>query len=1469
MKGFTLFLLINFFVILTACNVADQTDVNTTRSTSDSTVASESFEYSSKVAQFVQNTSEVNIIPTSYFSGYYYSILPDLPSGMKLNTTTGQIYGTPSVTATAADYLVIAQDFDGNKEYAIVEISVIEEPPKTISYEYKTLNMTKGITVDYQATTTGGTIDNITVSPSLPTGLNINGDGDISGTPTTSSAGVYTITTENSSGSASTILNIFVSDVQPAGLTYSNDNQTVNVGEAFTTMVPSLSNAPDTVAYSIFPKLPDGLSVNTDGSISGTPTSAPGISVYTVTASNSAGSTTTVINLTINNPATGLSYAFTNLELQQNVPMNQQLVQSYTGGKPVTYSCTGCTQAGLNLSVNSTTGTITGSSSALGTYSITVTATHAATASSISTTLNFFTVEDYPEDPTYLGYSSSFVIYEDQPFNFTPSLAGGSPTTYSIDTSLSTAIPGLTFAGGVISGTPTNSSSPVGFWIRGYNEDETGTPVERAAQYVTIEVKTLAPTMLGYTPSASPFYNATENVFYLQDGNTVSPDIIPNITSGGIPDLYSISPTLPRGLSLNVYTGEITGVPNEMLPTKYYTITGTNTVGSFQETIAINTSTLIAPFELSYNAGTNSLALAIFTNVNEPATYGGSQGSFTTSPALPAGLNLHPTSGLIYGYPIEAFSGSKVYNITVTNSKGTLTTPVTITMSNQAPTGLTYTASDEVSTSLSFTAGDNVTTNDIVHKSDYDNSYAGGFITLYQENGTTRFDGDESDGEPSGLTLNSNTGDITGIAQETDPGELTPQIVPIQIDGSNDNGTASAIFDILVTARAPAISYNQGTNIVLLEGSSVNTSGVAYVEDPEVITATNTGGQIATKDEFGGDTSEFCSATLVNSKNGLSGSYNLTTSGSGNDGDSSTHNTPMPNYTAAGGDTTPASLIEFDGTTCSFRYNKNGCFSSGGFSGDTQTWNITARNSGSPTGETTQITLHLYDGAGFEFNPDSNFNGEPHLTLDGTSTLSSGGPTTAGFCHSGSFTLSSMSDLPTSHFSFDSDTGAIAVTSEAILGRRDFTLSSEETSSGYSLNHSEEITLQANHIESNSSDSEYMFKTISYDMDLDGYDDLLIYNTECEDLSGNNSPDGTNCASHTVSASIYLHSSSYVGLYEEATNSGFPNLANIKPRAIAPIRYGAAKTGILYNTNGTSTIVGDSLTNSSEGTSVALATSGSVRGIIPFSTSSTAHFAVVIDSGTAIAIDQFTITGNDFSNIAAATNPSVTVLNDASGGIDLGTGGVKLVQGVDIDGNNYQDIVIGYTDATDSTPKVCILPNDGSDIGNTCATRISLPSTGTIKDIQFADISGDTLEDMIVHLQTASGNSLYIYENQNNTLAGLFQAVQTLSLSSSRSLVSFDLKDINEDGFIDIISNDLESSSVLNGYTIYYHTGLTSSLYTASRKSEASEVFNYSHSAGETNEVKILDSGSYKLLYHCQIDTGASAESSCGVIGTF
>jgi uncharacterized repeat protein (TIGR03803 family) len=118
--------------------------------------------------------------------------------------------------------------------------------------------------------------------------------------------------------------------------------------------------------------LPAGLSLNSrSGRITGTPTTS-GTTVGSLTVTNSAGTTTTPLTITIN-PA--VIPAFTSLPSAFGQKGGAFSFLAKASGNPTSYSATGLP---AGLAINSSTGAITGTPSAIGTTTATLSATNGA-----------------------------------------------------------------------------------------------------------------------------------------------------------------------------------------------------------------------------------------------------------------------------------------------------------------------------------------------------------------------------------------------------------------------------------------------------------------------------------------------------------------------------------------------------------------------------------------------------------------------------------------------------------------------------------------------------------------------------------------------------------------------------------------------------------------------------------------------------------------------------------------------------------------------------------------------------------------------------------------------------------------------------------------------------------------------------------------------------------------------------------
>ena len=581
----------------------------------------------------------------------YASTSGSLPSGLGLNAS-GVMSGTPTA-AGSFSFTVTATDssnssLTGSQTYALT----VAAPTITLTPASGTLNATAEAAYSQTFSASGGTAPytySLAVSSgTMPTGLSFNtASGVLSGTPTTSGTVSFTITAKDSSSGAGSPFT-------------GTGSYTLTLGSPAITLTPTTLPAP-TIAvayrqtlstsggaspytYSISAgALPAGLTLSSKpGVISGTPTAA-GTFNFTATAKDTDGFTATqAYAFTIAAPTITLTP--TTLPAPTIEVAYRQTLSASGGTSPYTYSISaGALPTGLTLS--GTTGVISGTPAAAGTFNFTVTA---------NDTNNFSASKPYSftiavPTITLTPASGTLNATAEAAYSQTFSASGGTaPYTYSLAVSSGTMPTGLSFntASGVLSGTPTTSGT-VSFTITANDSSSgAGSPFTGTGSYTL----TLGSPAITLTPTTLPA--PTIEVAYRQ---TLS-------TSGGAsPYTYSISAgALPAGLTLSSTTGVISGTPTAT-GTFNFTVTAKDT-SSFTATQAyaftivaptlnLTPTTLPAPtIEVAYSQTVSA------TGGTSPYTYSISAG------ALPAGLKLSSATGVISGTP----TATGTFNFTVT-----------------------------------------------------------------------------------------------------------------------------------------------------------------------------------------------------------------------------------------------------------------------------------------------------------------------------------------------------------------------------------------------------------------------------------------------------------------------------------------------------------------------------------------------------------------------------------------------------------------------------------------------------------------------------------------------------------------------------------------------------------------------------------------------------------------------------------
>ena len=336
-----------------------------------------------------------------------YSAMPALPPGLLLNSATGQISGTPTVAVAQSNYLVTASNGSGSTSFTLT-ITVLIPPPSGLSYP-SPQTLTAGTAMTPLSPTVTGTVTYYTSQPALPAGLSLDpAGGGITGTPTAATpAANYLITAGNGTGNTTFTLAITVRIAAPSALSYKSPN-TYDVGTAIIPLAPLVTGT--VASYGVLPTLPPGLTLSpATGMISGTPTAATPAANYTVTASNSTGSTSFPLSITvILLPPKSLSYPS-----PQTFGVGSPIapLNPFVVGVIASYTVSPALPAGLSLDGSS--GAITGTPTALtpaATY--TVTATNAAGSTTFGLSIAVVTVGVTPAQISRLVAAGTPVVIQ-------------------------------------------------------------------------------------------------------------------------------------------------------------------------------------------------------------------------------------------------------------------------------------------------------------------------------------------------------------------------------------------------------------------------------------------------------------------------------------------------------------------------------------------------------------------------------------------------------------------------------------------------------------------------------------------------------------------------------------------------------------------------------------------------------------------------------------------------------------------------------------------------------------------------------------------------------------------------------------------------------------------------------------------------------------------------------------------------
>ena len=313
-----------------------------------------------------------------------------LPEGLTLDESNGKISGTPTNTGTFKFTLEAANSLGTDSRDFKIEVN--NAPPKgKITTESDLGYTAKGKSFDIALT---GTEDNATWSVidsvKLPKGLTLSENGTLSGTPTEEGHYEFALRASFHTGNNTEIktFTLWVTEGEGVPPVIESDHELSECvdGQKFSFTLRAKGfkgkELAGSLTWTLIGKLPEGLTLNSEtGEISGTPIEA-GTFTFTVKVSNSADSDTRTFTLNIKAVAPkiftrSLKNGWLNLEYEDYIRAD--------GSKPRWEIEGGRLPNGLSL--NASTGHISGTPTEAGTVNIQVEASNSSGSDTVTLTL--------------------------------------------------------------------------------------------------------------------------------------------------------------------------------------------------------------------------------------------------------------------------------------------------------------------------------------------------------------------------------------------------------------------------------------------------------------------------------------------------------------------------------------------------------------------------------------------------------------------------------------------------------------------------------------------------------------------------------------------------------------------------------------------------------------------------------------------------------------------------------------------------------------------------------------------------------------------------------------------------------------------------------------------------------------------------------------------------------------------------
>ncbi|MGE4620115.1 MAG: Ig domain-containing protein [Planctomycetota bacterium] len=575
-----------------------------------------------------------------------FSVTPALPAGLHLDVTSGVISGVANAVSPQMIHYVTASNASGSTTFPLI---MRIDPQAPCQFSYPTSLVTVELHQIFEVllpAVSCGTVEIFSVEPALPLGITLDAtSGQISGVAEEiSESRNYIFSASNVTGESSFAVLIEVVSPPPCNLSYSETELNMTVGEPMSLLVPSVSCGAVEI-YEIFPDLPGGIELDPfTGVFFGTPSEVSPENLYEIQASNSQGSVSTLLWITVV-PEAPCDLQYPNSEVvltvaEEMVPLVPDsgcgLIENYTAIPPLP----------LGISLDNATGIISGTplfpndqmehlimggnGNGWTTFSISFTVLPQAPCA-----------VSYPLDTLILEPGESIGLLE-------PVAACGTPEFWEV-------VPPLPNGMAMDSNTGTITGAPLG--------------VHDLQLHFISAVNISGSSSFGLSiwvqeePPCDVIY-PEPHLSLLQGEAMVTQE--PSSGCGSV-DFYEISPTLPAGLQLDPINGSLSGTPLEALVLTDFQIWALNDSGSATTSVSLEVIGQ-APCAVAYPQEKLAHPAGVPLSPQIPISECGPPELWTAIPPLPLGLVIDPVSGAISGTALQ--EGSSSHIIRAENSFG-------------------------------------------------------------------------------------------------------------------------------------------------------------------------------------------------------------------------------------------------------------------------------------------------------------------------------------------------------------------------------------------------------------------------------------------------------------------------------------------------------------------------------------------------------------------------------------------------------------------------------------------------------------------------------------------------------------------------------------------------------------------------------------------------------------------------------